>query len=225
MNSFLAINSQLQKGRYSIKSTLGRGGFGITYKAITDKGDEVAIKELFLQGVNDRIGKTITISNASNRQMFFRQKEKFMKEARRIQSVSNEYIVHVYDAFEENDTAYYVMQLIHGKTLSEHLKEQGTASEYDAGGILIDMLSALDAIHEKKIWHLDIKPDNIILDENGRAILIDFGASKHIDINGSLTTSSSLAMTPAFAAPEQMRGDMTKFGPWTDFYALGGDTI
>lgn len=210
----------LQSGKYKIERVLGQGGFGITYVVKRNDGLKVAIKEFFMQGINDRLGDTVTISNSANRQSFFKQKDKFLKEARRIQSVNDEHIVKVYESFEENDTAYYAMQLVHGISLKEMLTDS-LCPEEAAYDIMIQLLEALTTIHSQNIWHLDLKPENVLIDQKGDVTLIDFGASKHIDNSESLTTSSSLAMTPGFAAPEQLQGDMSKFGPWTDYYALG----
>lgn len=218
----LQQGATLQNGKYRIEKVLGQGGFGITYLAMRmDTGSQVAIKELFVQGINDRKGNDVTISNPVYIQSFSHQKEKFSKEARRIHNIDNPHVVKVYDSFEENGTAYYTMQFVEGYSLGKLLKKT-IFSEEQSKDILIQLLDALSIIHSQNIWHLDIKPDNILLDNKGNVILIDFGASKHIEQNGTLTTSSSLAMTPGFAAPEQMQGDISKFGPWTDFYALGG---
>lgn len=218
----LQQGATLQNGKYRIESVLGQGGFGITYVAVqTIFGNKVAIKELFVQGENDRKGNTVTISNIVYTDSFCIKKIKFLKEARRIHEIDNEHIVKVYDAFEENGTAYYVMELISGESLGARLKNS-VFTETEARNALNQLLDALSVIHSRNIQHLDIKPDNILIDRFGKIKLIDFGASKHIENKGAMTTSSSLAMTPGFAAPEQMQGDMTKFGPWTDFYALGG---
>ena len=212
----------LQNGKYRIEKVLGQGGFGITYVAVqTIFGNKVAIKELFVQGENDRKGNTVTISNIVYTDSFNHQKIKFLKEARRIHEIDNEHIVTAYDAFEANSTADYVMELISGESLGARLKNS-VFTETEARNALNQLLDALSVIHSRNIQHLDIKPDNILIDRFGKIKLIDFGASKHIENKGAMTTSSSLAMTPGFAAPEQMQGDMTKFGPWTDFYALGG---
>lgn len=216
----LAQGTRLQHGRYIINQVLGQGGFGITYMAIRTDGTYVAVKEFFMQGINDRIGNNVTISNSSNHQAFYKQKDKFLKEAKRIQSVNNKHIVKVYESFEENDTAYYAMELIRGVSLKEMLNDS-LCPENVAIHIMYQTLEALTVIHSNNIWHLDIKPDNILIDREEEITLIDFGASKHIDGDAQLTTSSSLAMTPGFAAPEQLQGDMKKIGPWTDYYALG----
>lgn len=217
----LSNGTTLHNGDYRILQKIGQGGFGVTYVASrTSKGENVAIKELFIQGINERHGNSVIVSNSANNQLFSHQKEKFEKEARRIQNIKNEHVVRVYETFEENNTIYYSMELIEGYCIVQLLKSS-PFPERDAFNIMDQILDALSSIHAESIWHLDIKPDNILLDHTGRAVLIDFGASKHIEIDGTLTTTSSLALTPGYAAPEQLQGDMTKFGPWTDFYALG----
>lgn len=103
----LQQGAMLQNGKYRIEKVLGQGGFGITYLAMrTDTGSQVAIKELFVQGINDRKGNNVTISNPVYIQSFFHQKEKFSKEARRIHNIDNPHVVKVYDSFDENGAAY-----------------------------------------------------------------------------------------------------------------------
>lgn len=220
----LQFGTTLQDGKYYLEKVLGHGGFGITYLATdTHLNKRVAIKELFLQGVNERTegdSSTVVVSNQNNTLVFEQQKNKFEKEARRLAQLDNAHIVKVYEFFEENDTAYYVMDYVEGRSLQAIGKEQ-QITEQRLDGYLEQMLSALSAIHERHIWHLDIKPANILIDNNDQLVLIDFGASKHIEQGGHLTTSSAMAYTPGFAPPEQMQGSMEKFGPWTDFYALG----
>lgn len=220
----LQHGAQLRNGEYVIEYVLGQGGFGITYKATkTSTQQQVAIKELFLQGVNERgdDSTTVIISNSDNTTSFAQQRTKFEKEAQRLSELRNKHIVRVYDFFEDNGTAYYVMDYVEGRSLASIIKER-PLSEPVAYEYLQQIMDALISIHERHIWHLDIKPANILITPNNQAVLIDFGASKHIDLGGEMTTSSALAYTPGFAPPEQMQGSMKAFGPWTDIYALGG---
>lgn len=219
----LQQGAMLQNGKYRIEKALGQGGFGITYLATqTVLGNKVAIKELFMQGVNDRQDSSVTVSNNANSNLFAHQKRKFVKEAQRIAGLDNKHIVKVHDMFEENDTAYYVMDYIEGESLQDVITHHhGALPESCVRDYLNQILSALFAMHQHSIWHLDIKPANIMLDKNGNIVLIDFGASKHIESEGTLTVSTSLSLTQGFAAPEQLQGTIQNIGAWTDFYALG----
>lgn len=177
-----------------------------------------------MKGVTEREETTsmVRVSNIDNVPQFEEQREKFKKEARRLRKLKNEHIVKVHDLFEENGTAYYVMDYIDGTSLSERMAQTGTPfSEAETTAILGQMLCALKEIHQKSIWHLDLKPGNIMIDKQGKAYLIDFGASKQIRANGKMTTSTALCYTPGYAPPEQMGQMYERFGPWTDIYALG----
>ena len=222
----LKTNSNLQGGKYIIERVLGQGGFGNTYVGVnTVFNDTVAIKEFFMQGINDRDESTgsITINIEQNRQQFIEQLEKFKKEALRIRKLNNEHIVRVHDLFEENGTAYYVMDFIDGESLSERLKRTGKPmTEEEIRGILPQILDALKTVHSTGIWHLDLKPANIMLTKDGQVKLIDFGASKQLNAKkGGATTSTAISYTNGYAPREQMEQNYDKFGPWTDIYALG----
>ena len=221
----LQPNTTLQGGKYRIERVLGQGGFGNTYVGYNTEFEEtVAIKEFFMKGVTERDETTsaVSVSNADNVQQFEEQREKFKKEARRLRKLKNEHIVKVHDLFEENGTAYYVMDFIDGESLAERLKRTGkTFSEDEVREILPQVLEALEEVHGNEIWHLDLKPGNIMMDKSGKVYLIDFGASKQIRANGSMTTSTALCYTPGYAPNEQIGQMFDRFGPWTDIYALG----
>ena len=221
----LQPNTTLQGGKYRIERVLGQGGFGNTYVGYNTEFEEtVAIKEFFIKGLTERDESTcvVSVSNIDNLQQFEEQREKFKKEARRLRKLKNKHIVKVHDLFEENGTAYYVMDYIDGESLAEKIKRTGEAfPEVEVKGILLQILDALKEVHHNEIWHLDLKPGNIMLDKNGTAYLIDFGASKQIRSNGSMTTSTALCYTPGYAPNEQIGQMYERFGPWTDIYALG----
>ena len=216
----LQPNTTLQGGKYRIEQVLGQGGFGITYLATqVSSNRQVAIKELFLNGVNERTGNSIRVSNSVNDSLFEKQKEKFKKEAKRIMSMDNEHIVKVYDLFEENNTVYYVMDYLEGESLATKMKREGhPLTESEVMDILPQLLDALSEIHKFQIWHLDIKPANIMLIDK-TVVLIDFGASKQI--TPSEMTSTALYFTPGYAPAEQTGMLFNQFGPWTDLYAVG----
>lgn len=221
----LQANTTLQGGKYKIERVLGQGGFGNTYVGYNTEFEEtVAIKEFFMKGVTERDETTcaVSVSNADNVGQFEEQREKFKKEARRLRKLKNEHIVKVHDLFEENGTAYYVMDYIDGESLAERMKRTAQPfSEAEVREILVQILEALKEVHQNEIWHLDLKPGNIMIDKGGNAYLIDFGASKQIRANGSMTTSTALCYTPGYAPNEQIGQMYDRFGPWTDIYALG----
>lgn len=218
----LAQGTLLRNGAYRVESHLATGGFGNTYKVRNVAFDEVyALKEFFMRGVNLRSGNMVTVSVPDNRDSYESQKEKFKKEALRLRRLNNPHIVRVHDLFEENGTAYYVMDYIDGSSVGAMLKERSEGmTEAEVNTILPQILDALKTVHNQQIWHLDIKPGNIMLNRQGQAYLIDFGASKQMRSDGGMT-SSALCYTPGFAPMEQVEQDIEKFGPWTDFYALG----
>ena len=223
----LPVGTLLQGGKYRIERYLSSGGFGNTYVATNTEFDEqVAIKEFFMRGISQREGDSVSVSvsNQTNLNQFTSQKEKFRKEARRLRKLHNNHIVSVHDLFEENGTAYYEMDLIKGESLSERLKRTGTPlSEAEALTVLDQVLDALSIVHAQGLYHLDLKPANIMMDQSGRVLLIDFGASKQMSAGegDSISTSSALAFTPGYAPLEQTEQNMKSFGPWTDLYALG----
>ena len=212
-----------RNGQYSIFKHLASGGFGNTYLAHR-KGDnyQVAIKEFFILDVNYRDeGSPIVKTHHGKENLFNSQLKKFRDEASRVAIMRNQHIVRLYDYFEENATAYYVMEFVDGQSLSERLKTtHQPLAESEATSYLMQVLDALSEVHGKRIWHLDIKPGNIMVTRQGVAKLIDFGASKQIDVAGNMTTTAP-PYTPGYAPVEQVEGEMSKFGPWTDFYALG----
>ncbi|MBQ9229883.1 MAG: WG repeat-containing protein [Prevotella sp.] len=232
----LQPNATLQGGKYRIERVLGQGGFGITYLAVqTSLNRYVAIKELFIggsgQAINDRRGNQVVVTNSANQASFNQQKEKFKKEALRLANLNHPNLVKVHEFFEDNGTAYYVMDYIEGESLRTKLNREGCLSESLVLKYMQQLLPALDTAHRQSIWHLDIKPENILVDRNGHITLIDFGASKHIEPNSTLTTSLVLAYTPGYCPPELL--DLSNenpeyyiqaikdIGPWTDIYALG----
>jgi serine/threonine protein kinase len=215
----------LLHGTYRVEEYLSSGGFGNTYVVTNVEFEEsYALKEFFMKGISLREGHTtVSVSIAENRQQFDAQKEKFKKEARRLRKLQSKHIVRVHDLFEENGTAYYVMDLIDGESLSATMKRQKRPlTEAEVWPVLSEVLSALKTVHSQQIWHLDLKPGNIMTDHQGRVVLIDFGASKQMDASQGYTgTSTALCYTPGYAPSEQIDGNIKRIGPWTDFYALG----
>ena len=191
--SMLQVGTVL-RGIYRIDSYLSSGGFGNTYVATNIEFEErVAIKEFFMKGVTQRDNNqtTVSVSNTENHNSFLEQREKFKKEARRLRQLNNPHIVRVHDLFEENGTAYYVMDHVDGENLSDRLKRTGKPmTEAEVNEILPQVLDALKTVHDAGIWHLDLKPANIMVDKSGNVKLIDFGASKQLNAQKGGATST-----------------------------------
>ncbi len=225
--NMLPVGTLLRGGTYKITRQLASGGFGNTYVVENTAFSETyAMKEFFMKGVNLRQAETVTVSTADNKATFESQKNKLKKEAQRLRKLNNEHIVRVHDLFEERGTVYYVMDFIDGESLDERLKRtRMPIEEREALGFVRQVLSALLVVHRQQpqLLHLDIKPANIMVDRQGCAYLIDFGASKQLSIGESMTLSTSTGMsyTAGYAPAEQLEQNMERMGPWTDYYALG----
>lgn len=217
--------SYLQGNKYKVESLLGSGGFGNTYLAVqVALGRKVAIKEFFMKDYCDRDESTshIIIPTESSRLIVEKYKQKFLKEAQMIASLKNEHIIQIYDIFEENNTAYYVMEYIDGGSLKEKVEHKGAMSEYASLTYIRQIAGALSYLHKHNILHLDIKPANILVDHDNRAILIDFGISKHYDSDGGQTSTTPAGVSKGYAPIEQyQQGSISGFSPSTDVYSLG----
>lgn len=222
----LQPGTKLYHGSYRIISTIGRGGFGITYLAVNENlGNRLAIKEFFPKGLYNRDDDSLSASVASqdNAEMSDRFKAKFVKEARRLAGLSHDSIVSVNNAFEENGTAYYVMDFIEGESLHDMVKKHGPLPLDRAVHYITQVGEALEYIHSLRINHLDVKPANILVNsKNDRAVLIDFGLSKQYDSNDQQTSTTPVGMSHGYAPAEQYKsGGVGDFSASTDVYSLG----
>ncbi len=217
----------LYNGKYRVEDYLASGGFGNTYMATdTVFNEKVVVKELYVRGMCGREPDhlNISISLTENKETFTALQRRFKREATILRRLIHPHIVRVLDLFDENGTSYYVMDLVDGESLSQHMKRTGKSmTEQEVMPLLRQVLDALETVHAASIWHLDLKPANIMLDRKGNALLIDFGASKQLrsQDGNSLSLSSALAYMPGFASPEQMEQNLERFGAWTDLYSLG----
>ncbi len=209
-------------GRYLLGRVLGAGGFGITYLAQNQSNKLlVAIKEYMplAQAVRLGDGRCITASGFDNRQVFAHGIEVFKREAQTLKAFSgSENIVDVMDSFNENGTAYFVMEYLDGLTLGALSKASGGKLSLNlASEILKTMAQTLQIVHDKGMLHRDVSPENILITTQGKVKLIDFGATRFFV--GEMSRSLSVILKAGFAPPEQYSGKGNQ-GPWTDLYAL-----
>ena len=220
----LKEGSSLQGGRYVIKRVLGAGGFGITYLAEqTGLCRKVAIKEFFMKEfcVRDSADSSVSVPTVASKEVVDKFKAKFIKEARNIAALRHKNIISVVDIFEENGTAYYVMEFLQGGSLSDKLAG-GALPEAVAVAYIRQVASALECVHQNKMMHLDVKPANILIDNEGNAVLIDFGLSKRYDDLGRQTSTTPVGISAGYAPMEQYKpGGVGVFTPATDIYSLG----
>ena len=222
----LKVGTTLQGGKYRIESVLGQGGFGITYLAEqTRMGRKVAIKEFFMRDYCSRDESTRMMNQtvSQENQMVTVFKRKFLKEAQTLRALNHPCIVRLQDTFEENGTAYYVMEYIEGQSLDSMIKSSGALSIEEVQSYFFRLTHAVGYIHSQQINHLDIKPANVMIRKiNGWPVLIDFGVSKHYDYSGTQTSSTPVALSNGYAPIEQyMPGGLKNFSPQADIYSLG----
>lgn len=219
VNGVLSPGAYLANGEYRIDYPLGQGGFGITYHGIdTRLNRPVAVKEFFPEGCW-REGSTVVSAGRWNSNTYSNAKQKFLLEGQTLGQFDHPGIIRVFYYFEENNTAYMVMEYLQGKTLGEILKERkGKLSEQETLAYVNQIGEALKLLHASQFLHRDIKPDNIMLADNGRVVLIDFGAAR--DFTADCTTRYTTMLTPGYAPLEQY-GRALKYGAFTDIYALG----
>ena len=208
--------------RYVIRDVLGEGGFGITYAGIDQVLDvEVAVKEYYPQGFvtrNSIYSEELTLSQPKYREFFQAGKEKFLQEARTLAKFNKEEgIVSVNDFFEENNTAYIVMEYLDGINLKDFVAQNGLIMPNELLSLLVPLMEALDAIHKQGLIHRDISPDNIMLLPDGGVKLMDFGAAREYTNFGE--KSLTVVLKHGYAPEEQYRSKGIQ-GPWTDIYAL-----
>lgn len=220
----LRNGTTLSGGKYRIVRYISHGGFGCTYEGVhVLLGHRVAIKEFFPQDYcnrNDDTGE-VTTGTKSKIEFVTKLRDRFIREASVISRFHHPGVVRVSDVFEENGTAYYVMDYIEGQSLAEMTRNGRALSEQEAVGYIRKLCAALDYVHSKKHLHLDIKPENIMVTQRGEVVLIDFGASKqYIDDKGG-NTSTTFGLTPGYAPGELHSGDAKQYNFATDIYSVG----
>ena len=221
----LQSNTILQGGKYRIERVLGQGGFGITYLAVqTSLQRRVAVKEFFMKDFCSRDSQTMYMQSftAESAKQVEQYRKKFFKEAGNLARLHHPNIITVIDVFEENGTVYYSMPYLSGGSLQDYVDAHGALSETVAMKYIRQIAKALKYMHEEEhICHFDVKPANILIDDKGNAVLIDFGISKNYDESGHETTMTPVGMSEGYAPIEQYQQNIELFSPASDVYALG----
>ena len=222
--SALRPGTLLCGGKYRIVRFLSKGGFGKTYEAehiLLHK--RVAIKEFFPRDMcnRDKVTSHVTVGTESKRKLVEKLHKKFVQEAQAVAQFGHPGIVKVSDVFEENGTAYYVMDYIEGGSLRDKVKSLGHLSEADAVRYIRQVCDALAYVHSQNRLHLDLKPANIMVNGEDKPVLIDFGTSRQYDEVAGESTGTLPTFTKGYAPPEQTAQVIRTFYPATDIYALG----
>jgi serine/threonine protein kinase len=242
----LPLGTQLLSGVYEVERVLGQGGFGITYQAIDTRLNRVvALKEFFPEGCW-RKGTTVISAGKWTEASYTNAKDKFLQEGQAIAQFNHPGIVRVFYYFEENNTAYMVMEYLQGRSLADLLKVRGgRLSESESLFYVQKIAEALEVIHAAQFLHQDIKPDNVMLTkskqtpsfheaqirypkrrgglpstDDDRVVLIDFGAARDFAAKNKNNKLFTTMLTPGYAPLEQY-GQLLKLGTFTDVYALG----
>ncbi|ADB34627.1 serine/threonine protein kinase [Kribbella flavida DSM 17836] len=201
-----AGNGSLLAKRYRLLGSLGRGGMGIVWQARDEVlGREVAVKEVLLPPELPAEGQAVL-------------RQRTLREARSAARLSHPNVVTVYDVVEEDGRPWIVMELVRSRTLADAIREDGALPWRDVAGIGVQVLAALQAAHAAGVLHRDVKPSNVLLAEDGRVVLTDFGIAS-LEGDTSLTLSGTLVGSPAFIAPERVQAHGA--GPESDLWSLG----
>ena len=211
--------------RYVVGVVVGSGGFGVVYKAWDRRLDHmICIKEYFPLEFANRVpgGKDVIVYSGQRMEGFTQGLDRFLDEAQNLAKFSkHENVVNVFDYFEENNTAYFVMEYLGDRTLRDELiDDEGYAVSISCERTVeigTAVLNALNAIHGEHIIHRDIAPDNVFVLDDGKVKLLDFGAAR---LSVHTEQSRFVTLKPGYAPPEQYRANGNQ-GPWTDIYALG----
>ncbi|MDD2883031.1 MAG: serine/threonine-protein kinase [Rhodoferax sp.] len=212
-------------GGYRVVRRVAAGGFGVVYLAVGPDGQQVAIKEYLPASLVTRAPGTALPQVAPEKLSLYRLGLKsFFEEGRSLAQISHPAVVSVMNFFRENETVYMVMNYLEGASLQDFiviardLKQPKVFRESTIRSLFDEILRGLRIVHQHKMLHLDIKPANIFISDDDKAVLIDFGAAREV-----LSKEGNFVRpmyTPGFAAPEMYRRD-SSMGPWTDIYAIG----
>ena len=209
-------------GKYLVGRVLGQGGFGITYVgwdiALERK---VAIKEYYPSGQVSRNpgSRGLTwYTSVQSQQAKQNGTQIFLKEARKMSKVDDiPNVVRVRDLFQENETAYIVMDFVEGETLKARLEKTGPLPWEQAKGIFLPAIQAMEQVHKAGLVHRDISPDNLMLTPDGKVKILDLGAAKDLSVNNG---ASSMQVAKGGFSPFEQYTQRGSSGPWTDVYAM-----
>ncbi|MCX4982911.1 serine/threonine-protein kinase [Streptomyces sp. NBC_00572] len=202
-----ANEGRLLAGRYRLGAILGRGGMGTVWRAVDETlGRTVAVKELRFP---------TSIDDDEKRRLITRT----LREAKAIARIRNNGAVTVYDVVDEDDRPWIVMELIEGKSLADAVREDGTLTPRRAAEVGLAILDVLRSAHREGILHRDVKPSNVLIADDGRVVLTDFGIAQ-VEGDPSITSTGMLVGAPSYISPERARGH--KPGPAADMWSLGG---
>ncbi|WP_445082002.1 serine/threonine-protein kinase [Streptomyces roseicoloratus] len=202
-----SAEGRLLAGRYRLGVVLGRGGMGTVWRAVDETlGRTVAVKELRFPNSIDEDEKRRLVTRT-------------LREAKAIARIRNNGAVTVYDVVQEDDRPWIVMELIEGKSLADAVREDGTLTPRRAAEVGLAILDVLRSAHREGILHRDVKPSNVLIAEDGRAVLTDFGIAQ-VEGDPSITSTGMLVGAPSYISPERARGH--KPGPAADLWSLGG---
>ena len=213
-------------GGYRIVRKVAAGGFGVVYLAVDGDGQQVAIKEYLPSALTMRQpGELVPVVAPEKFSLYQLGLKSFFEEGRALAQIANPAVVSVLNFFRQNETVYMVMNFLEGASLQEYiitardLKRNKIFRESTIRSLFDEVLRGLRIVHQHKMLHLDLKPANIFITDDNRAVMIDFGAAREVlNKEGHFTRPM---YTPGFAAPEMYRRD-SNMGPWTDIYAIGG---
>ena len=221
-NGIDALPKHTMIGEFEIVGIIGEGGFGTVYLAIDHSLQrKVALKEYRPSLLATRHGKSVMVRSTRYADAFEAGLKSFMNEARTLARFDHPALIHVYRVWQQNNTAYMAMPLCEGKSMTMTIRDDPLiATQSWITSVMLPLLEAVGALHASNIYHRDIAPDNIVIQENGAPMLLDFGAARQIAADR--TQALTVMVKPGYAPIEQFADDASmKQGPWTDIYALG----
>ena len=208
--------------KYLVGNAIGEGGFGITYVGLDLTLDmKIAIKEFYPSGYanrNNTVSNKVTLNYQNEGEYFRTGRESFLREAQSIAKFHGEKsIVDVRAFFEENETAYIIVEYLDGENLSDRLKNVGTFEPAELFRMFIPVMQTLEKMHRENIIHRDISPENVRMVSDGTLKLMDFGSARYYA--GMEKKTMSIQYKPGYAPYEQYNRNGNQ-GPWTDVYGL-----